>query len=359
LSKASSGRQWRQWLLLLLLVGLTVLVTSRFTSLTNLLSTLAQGLWQWILIGIVIHIVYFVAYAAMYQSGFATVGVNTRTRDLLPVVFASIFVNAVAPSGGAGGAALFVDHAVRNGQSGARAAVGTVFVLLADLGTLFPFLVFGTLYLYHRRELQVYDIIGGVLFMVYVSILAAVLALARWIPGILHRIFHWVQGVVNRVGGWFRHPHLLGEAWADRNADQFLDGTEAIAANPWRLWRTLGWGMGIHLINLAGLYAFFLAFQQPVQPGTLIAGFGMGIVFFVITVIPQGAGAVEGIMTLVFTSLGIARTKAVVVALAFRGVNFWLPLVLGFLSLHQITSIMDSRPQEEEKGQAGQEAPSS
>lgn len=96
------GKKIRQSLLLLLLVGFAVLVTSRFTSAANLLKTLSHGQWPWIVAGIVTHILYFSAYAFLYQLGFSVIGVKLRALELLPVVFTSIFVNAVAPSGGAG-----------------------------------------------------------------------------------------------------------------------------------------------------------------------------------------------------------------------------------------------------------------
>jgi uncharacterized membrane protein YbhN (UPF0104 family) len=70
----------------------------------------------------------------------------------------------------------------------------------------------------------------------------------------------------------------------------------------------------------------------------LVAGFSLGIVFFIVSVLPQGVGAVEGIMTLIFISMGIPRTNAIVISLAFRGVNFWLPLIAGFILLHKVTS---------------------
>jgi len=36
-------------------------------------------------------------------------------------------------------------------------------------------------------------------------------------------------------------------------------------------------------------------------------------------------------MALVYSSLGIHRTIAVLVVLAFRGLNFWLPMLTGLL----------------------------
>jgi len=47
-----------------------------------------------------------------------------------------------------------------------------------------------------------------------------------------------------------------------------------------------------------------------------------------------GIGVVEGIMTLVFTSLGIPAAVAATVTLAFRGLTFWLPMF--FYRVHHI-----------------------
>jgi phosphatidylglycerol lysyltransferase len=85
---------------------------------------------------------------------------------------------------------------------------------------------------------------------------------------------------------------------------------------------------------LTVLYVFFLSFGQPVTLEILIAGYSMIILFA--TVSPGGAGIVDGLMPLVFVSLGIPLAEATVVSLAFRGTTFWLPLILGFLLLRRL-----------------------
>lgn len=60
----------RRWLLLLLLIGFVALVTSRFTDAKQLVRTLSQGQWQWVLVAIILHVVYFILYAVLYQAGF-------------------------------------------------------------------------------------------------------------------------------------------------------------------------------------------------------------------------------------------------------------------------------------------------
>lgn len=339
----------RRIVLWLLLVALMLVVITRFTSLKTLGATLIQARWQWVLVAIATHLIYFVLYTRLYQVGFRVVDVRSRMRDLLPLFFASVFVNAVAPSGGAAAGALFVDDANRRGQSGARAAVGTVLVLVTDLATLIPFLAFGIVFLSRRRNLQFYDIIGAAIFVIFTSILMSLLVLAKWKPDRLRQLLNWTRQIVNTVGGWFRHPDLLAEDWAGRNAAEFADASGAIARHPQRLLHTCFLGLVLHALNVAGLYALFLAYAQSVQPGTLIAGFGLGIVFYVVSVVPQGVAAVEGVMGAVFTSMGIPAAKAITIVMAFRGLNYWLPLILGFFFVHRLqTFAEDIQPDHEE-----------
>ncbi len=330
---------WRRWLLLLIFVALTILVVTRFAKARDLLAVLANGQWQWVLLATVLHLLYFVLYAALYWFGFAAVGVESTILRLLPVLMASIFVNALAPSGGAGGAALFVDDAIRNGQSGARAAVGVLLVLLVDLGTLIPFVAFSIVFLV-RNSLPVHGLAVGAsaIFVIFVVGLSVVLLLSHLRPHWVLRLLGWLQRVANRVGRWFRRPRLLPEDWASRNAEEFTDGARAIAQHPKELSLALLWATFLHIVNVVGLYALFLAFSQPIGLSLLLAGFSIGIVFWVIAVIPQGVGAVEGIMGLIFVLMGLDSAKVAAVILSFRGLNFWLPLLVGFIFLNRVVS---------------------
>ena len=311
---------------------------TRFTSAGKLISTLKQGNLQWLLIGIFVHMVYFGIYAVLYLVCFLTVGVKTNYFNLVPVMFASIFINSVAPTGGVGGAAVFIDHTSKKGQSGGRTAIGLILLTLADLGTLIPFLIFGLAYLQNRRDLKSYEIITASFFVVFLILLTAMILLSARRPKFLQKILEWIRRLIDRIGAIFKKPDLISEDWPERNTNEFRQAALAIAKNPKYLEMALLIGFVLHIINVAGLYAFFLAFKQPISLGGLMAGFGLGIVFFVVTVVPQGVGAVEGIMALVFTSLGIPSAQAITIALVFRGVNFWLPLLVGLLVIGRVTS---------------------
>jgi phosphatidylglycerol lysyltransferase len=326
----------RRWLLWLLIIAFMWVVITRFTEIENLAETLAQGRWQWVLTAALLQVLYYIVYAALYQAAFSTVEVESRVSELLPVTLGSVFVNVVTPSGGASTAALFIDDAVRRGQSAARAAAGTVLVLVADFSAFTLVLVVGLAYLFLQHNLEVYEIIGTIVLLLFIGSLTSVLLLGLWQPDRLRRLLNWLQRTVNRLAGWLRRPPFLAEDWADKNALEFTEAAIAITVHPGRLGRTLGVALAAHMVDLASLYVLFHAFHQSIKFGPLVAGYAVGILFLIISPIPMGIGVVEGMMVLTYTSLGVPSSQATVITLAFRGLTFWLPFFIGFLLLRRV-----------------------
>ena len=335
----STGVRW--WMIIAML-GLSALVASRFANVKQIINGLRQGRLPLVVVAVVLHLLYFVLYAGLYQVGYKTVGVKARMLDLVPLVFVSLFVNALVPTGGAGGAAIFIDDAIQRGQSGAKTAVGLVWILIADLASLVPFLFFGDIFLRQHHALKFYDVLGTGIFLFFISGLCFLMSLAYWRLDLLRAVLSKAYHLVNRLMGWLKLPNRLGVSWPHQTAQDLSDAVNTVLVT--RRWMaiTLLVGLFLHALNLVGLYILFLAFQQSVRLGTLVAGFGIGIVFFIITIVPQGAGAVLGMMTLVFSSMGIPKTNALVIALAFRGMNFWLPLLCGFFLIRSLSRFKNS-----------------
>ena len=89
----------------------------------------------------------------------------------LAVMFTSLFMNVAAPSGGASGAALFVNDVARRGQSAARAAAGTLLVLIVNLVAFSLVLAVGMAYLFVQQVSggsRLTDILAG-LALLYLS----------------------------------------------------------------------------------------------------------------------------------------------------------------------------------------------
>ncbi len=328
-------RRWIFWILVVLFLWVVI---SRFSEIKKLADTLLVGQWQWVAVAALLQVVYYIIYTALYQSAFLIVGVQSRLGELLPVTFASIFMNVAAPSGGASSVALFADDAARRGQSAARATVGYLLVLVADFSAFLVLLVAGLIYLFTHHTLKFYESIAAVILLIIIGGLTAFLLLGLWRPQWLSRLLAWVQKLANRIAGLFKHPDFLDEAWVERNTAEFTEAAMAITAQPALLLQTIGIAFAAHLVDLTSLYVLFLAFHQKVHFGVLVAGYAMGILFWIVSITPQGIGVVEGMMTLVFASLGVPIENATVIALAFRGLTFWLPLGIGFIMLRRLKS---------------------
>jgi uncharacterized protein (TIRG00374 family) len=326
-------RQWFFWLLVLVFAGLVI---TNLGEVRNLAETLVQGEWRWLLTAAALQGVYYVTLTALYQSAFDAVRVRSRLHELLPVTFASTFLNVAAPV--ASGMALFVDDAARRGQSPARASAGTLLVTVANYSAFLLVLTAGLVYLSLQRDLQIYEPLAGGILVLILAALVAVLSLGLWYPNGLRRLLGWAQRLVNGVARRFKRPELLAGDWADKSAAEFTAAAATIVSHPRRLGRTILVALVMHVVNMVSLYFLFMAFHQIISIGSLVAGFAMGILFSNVSITPQGIGTSEGAMSIVYSSLGVPATRATVVTLAFRGLTLWLPLAIGFVLLRRLRS---------------------
>jgi len=334
----------RRWALLLILVGVMVLVVLQFDNLVKLETILVQGQWPWLLATALLQGVYYLLYAVQYELGFATVEVESKWTELVPVMFASIFVATLVPSGGLSSLAIFVDDAARRGQSPARAAEGALLVLVADLATMVPLISYGLAYLAARGVILPYQIVASAFFLVFVAGLMGVILLGRWLPAELRNLLRWVQENVNWLASLVNWPPPLPPGWADRQANDYISAARHIGDHPHALGWTLTVAFTVHLVALASLYTVSLAYGLPLSFGAMTAAFSLNVVFSVVALIPQGLGLAEGIMALVLITLGVAAGKALAITLVFRGLNVWLPLVVGFLFLRRVRSFGGGTP---------------
>lgn len=330
----------RRWLLWVLVITFVWLVINRLADIENLLLTLSQGIWLWVLAAAGVQVCFYLAQAVMYQVAFAVVGVPSRARDLVPVVLGSLFINVVAPAGGTAGLALFVDDAAQRGHSAARTAAGTILAIAVMYGNLSFILAGSLVYLAIHASLGLFEIVAALLLITFTVILSGLLILGYKQPDLLRRFLFRVQQVVNGLSQRLRHRPLMGEAWALQTAHEFTDAGEAVAARPGSLLKIGAMGLASHASNILTLYCLFLAFRYPsLGLGTLISGYAIGYLFVIVSPTPQGVGFVENIMPSVYVSLGVPGAVATITVLAYRGLTFWLPLLIGFFLLQRLKSL--------------------
>lgn len=333
-SKRKSG--WRRWLFTALVVAFLWLLAQRFADIQKLIGTLAEGNRWWIAAALALEIVYYVGLAALFRSAFALIDIKTQLRHLVPIAFASLFVNTTTTSGGTAGLALFIDDIRRRGESAARATAGTLLAHTANYGIFALLLGMGLVYLYAQHDLTGLEIASAVILFLLVVLLCSTLLLGwRW-PGLLRRLLTGLQHTVNRVGRWLKRPYLLPETWAEQNAGDFIAAAEAVAAHPSQLGVIILLALGMHLVQMAVLLSLFFAFGQTISPGVLLAGYTISLLFMIVSPTPNGIGVVEAVVPLMYAALDVPVDQGVIITFAFRGVTFWVPMLTGFLLLRQL-----------------------
>ncbi|MCL4541967.1 MAG: flippase-like domain-containing protein, partial [Chloroflexi bacterium] len=201
----------------------------------------------------------------------------------------------------------------------------------------------GMAYLFTQHDLKTYETVGALLLLGLAGGLSGVLLIGLWLPSLLRSVLQWLQETVSRIAQRFqRHPPLPHD-WAEKTTCEFAEAASAVRAHPRRLANTLCAALAAHALDLATLYVLFLAFRHSIDFGPLVAGYAMGILFWIVSPTPEGIGVVEGVMTLVYTSLDVPGSVALVVSVAFRGITFWLPLLLGFLVIRKTESFRSGR----------------
>lgn len=323
----------RRWLYgLVFAIGLWLLL-SHAAEVRQVGAALQAARPSWLLLAVALQVLFQVLFAGIYHASFRAVDVESSWLRQVPTLFCALAVNLFANGTGA---ALFVHDAARRGQSPARAAAATVLVRVVDFATFAVILLYGLAYLHQAHVLASYELWGAVGLGLVIAGWSALLVLGLASPRLLERLLRALQRHLNAVAARLTRPAPLAEDWATRITAEYADAARTLAERPARLlWPTLVACLA-HAVDLLTLAALFASFAQPVAPGALVAGFGIAVLFWIVAVTPQGAGVVEGVMSLAYISMGVPAGTATAVALAFRGLTFWFPALLGFVLLPRL-----------------------
>lgn len=314
-------------------VALTTLVwllLARRAELAHVLAALRGAHAGPLLVAAALQAVYWLGYARLYHAAFAAVGVPLRTMALLEASLAALPLNLVAAGSGN---ALYLTAAARAGQSGSRAVAGAVLVRVADFASLAALVAYALIYLARHHHLAAYELLAGLGLLGLIAGWGALLGLGIWAPARLTRLLDWVRRQVDGLAARLRRPAPLGEAWAEHVAADYTTAARTLTARPAALWPVLGWAVVINVVELACLAAVCWAFGLHLPLGLLVTAFAIGILFWIVAVTPQGVGIVEGSMALVLHGAGYEAAVATGLALAYRGLSFWLPLLVGWALL--------------------------
>ncbi len=94
----------------------------------------------------------------------------------------------------------------------------------------------------------------------------------------------------------------------------------------------VGWAAANWLLDAASLWVFVAAFGRLISPVDLLTAYGLANILAAIPITPGGLGVVEFVLVSMITGFGPTAGQALSAVLAYRAVNFWLPIPVGGLA---------------------------
>jgi uncharacterized protein (TIRG00374 family) len=319
----------RKFIFAIVLLLAVIYVIVQFSEVQSILETFHQGDWRYLLLAVCIEGFWLVNVAISYKSIFRITGIQEKMGKMLMLGAAANFANVVAPTAGMSGMAVFISEARRRGYSTGRATVGGVLFVLFDYAGFLVVLAFGLLVLIRRNNLNLAEIIATIILLATAIIFSFLLYLGTRSGQRLGDFLAKCSRFVNKLFKPFTHRQYLSEERAYEFAYEASDALKALEHKRLNLIIPFLLAISSKILLMGILLLCFLAFDVPLAPGTLVAGFSLGYLFLIVSPTPAGIGFVEGGLTLALTSLAVPLGQAAVIALSYRGITFWLPLAFG------------------------------
>ncbi len=321
-----------------LLLGF-IFVIGRLAELQKIALTLQRGIWWFLGLALIIEFFWTLNCGASFKAIYRGMGIEERVGTLALIVSAANFVNVVAPSGGVSGLAIFISEARRRNYSAARAAAAGVLYLLFDYLGLIAILVVGLVVMIRRNDLSIVVILASAALVSLAMLFTYLINLGMQSAVSFGNALAKISRIVNRILRPFIHREYFSEAKAHEFAHDAAEGLILLRSQPRSLLIPILFAITNKTAQIIILTLVFLAFKIPISIGTIIACFSIGTLFVIISPTPAGIGVVEGALTLALTSMYISLEDAAVITLSYRGITFWIPMLVGMISLRALEKV--------------------
>jgi glycosyltransferase 2 family protein len=338
----------RKFIVALALLLAVVFIFLRLSELQNIADTLRKSNWVFLSIAIFFECVWLYNLSTTFGALYHLVELREGRLQLFLMATAANFVNVVAPSGGIGGVAVFMDSAKRRNLSTGRVMVVGALYVLYDYAALMCILALGFVVLIRRNTLEASELVAAAILMVLALGMAALFTLGYKSAEQLGRVLAWLSRLVNRLVRPFIHRDYLKEENAHLFAREIAEGILLIRGKR----KELIWPFLFSLNNKALLVCVmtftFLTVGTPFTVGSVVGGVSIAGLFLIVSPTPSGVGIVEGILPFALNMLRVPLAASVLITLIYRAITFWLPLLVGIVTFRIIGNSKKFPPFEED-----------
>jgi glycosyltransferase 2 family protein len=321
----------------LVLLAAVVFLFSRLADLASIVDVFARGNLWYLGLALLVQCAWIYNLGVYYQEIYLVLGMTETRLHMILLTSAGNFLSVLAPSGGLSALAIYLADGQRKGRSPAKVMVaGALYVWLEYLGTLLV-ATLGLAALAQRNSLHWAEIAASLVLLAGALGMALLFYLGFKSTALLDRTLTWLARLVNRLLHPFIHRDYLHEERAHTFSSELAEGIAALRQNKRWAVRPLTCALTNKALLWLVMRLCFLAFDVPVDAGTVVAGLGLAQLFLIVSPTPAGVGIVEGVLAVALRSLHVAGENAAAITLAYRGFDFWLPFLFGVITFRLLT----------------------
>lgn len=304
-------------------VLITIIVLSHRT-LAHSLATLGHLNWTWFLLALVFEAASLAAFGLSRRRLLRAEGDPATFGSVMAITYAGNALSMSVPFAGTQLAAVFTYRQFRRHGVG-PAATGWALAVSAILSTSALALVLAAGAIAGGAPAgAAAGLTGAVVFTV--PALAVLLALRyQQARNALHEVISRLVRVSQRVLRWPPYE-------ADR-AEEFLDQVASIKLRWPRYGEVFALAVANWLADCGCLACAILATGEPVPWRSLLLVYGAGAAVGSTGITPGGFALVEVTLTAALTAAGLGAAHALAAVLAYRLINFWLILIVGWITI--------------------------
>ena len=311
-------------------------IVRNFEELKLILLTFRQSNGRWLFVAAMTQFIWLVTIAGNFWACYQLMGIHEKLGHLVPLTTAANFLNVIAPSYGAGALAVFIADGSQRGKPVGKVSTAAYIYLVYDYLGFMVALALG-FYILGRRGLLDALLIGAAVFAVSIAVgLFILTAIGVHSADQLERVILWLVDLANRLLQPIFKRTVINRSKAQDFALDIADGLLQIRRSPQKLILPGVLALTRKSIMVIILYFVSLAFYNPFDIETLIVSFSVSYLFTIASVTPSGVGFVEGAMALTQNAMGVNPLTSTAIALAYRGITFWLTLAYGFIAIRMI-----------------------
>jgi uncharacterized protein (TIRG00374 family) len=306
-------------ILLLVVVGVVVVVLDW----RQVVQVLGQADWKLILPALLFTAISYSCLSYTFVLVNRAFGIQVSRRDLFEISLVTVIINHLLTTGGAAGFGMRLLMLRQRGAEVQDITAASLFHIYLDGLGMLALLPLGLAYLLLKHPFSPTTTIG---IWVVVAVLSAFFVLASALV-LIPPLRAWVLRTASKLVHSVLHRDLQS-SMSEFDASM-TQGVAAIRRQPllavWLIVLTIfDW-----TASMTALWFCFDALGDPISVEVLVAGYTIGLTAGALSMVPGGLGVQEGSMAGIYALLGASFQQAILAAILFRVVYYFIPYVLS------------------------------